>query len=350
MSFAFSSTDPLVALREFCATLARLHKEAGGPSVPALHVDKTVPLRRAQIYATFGGTIKKPPAWPVVKALAERCVAYAADRGAALSVSTDLRAWEGEHRRLEQLWEPRTQAQRSIDTVAGRQGKAPGQVLTVQEIIYYRVPDGTRRRRIGIVTGGIREVRCANVWVNSENTEMEMARVHEFSISAIIRYEGATWDARGRVAEDLIADELAAKVAGHRPVEPGSVVVTGAGQLWTRNGVRHVIHAAAVRGEPGSGFQPMIEIGRCVGNAMRAAEFLDLPDAEPVRILFPLLGTGTAGGNLTRTAETLVHGALNYLRTVETSRIETVLFLAYTDLERKACERALRTAGLRSEP
>ncbi|MET0492739.1 MAG: hypothetical protein ABW000_06355 [Actinoplanes sp.] len=144
---------------------------------------------------------------------------------------------------------------------------------------------------MGIVTGDIRQVRCANVWVNSENTEMEMARVHESSISAIIRYEGARHDARGRIAEDLIADKLAGKIAADRPVEPGSVVYTGAGELRRRNAVRHVLHAAAVHGEPGSGFRPMTEIGRCVTNALLATASLDFPDDEAVTVLFPLLGT-----------------------------------------------------------
>jgi hypothetical protein len=54
----------------------------------------------------------------------------------------------------------------------------------------YRAGVRGEERYIGIVTGDLFRVRCAEVWVNSENTAMRMARVDEFSVSAIIRYQG----------------------------------------------------------------------------------------------------------------------------------------------------------------
>jgi len=351
MSFGISESDSTAALREFCRMLQDLRKAAGGPSVESLGADKTFPLGRAHIYATLAGKIAKPPSWRFVDAFVRKCAAHAAANKINLEIMTDRKEWEHEYKKLTQLWERRVREQHSADSIADRRGKARGRVLTMQDITSYPIQsrdDGTVRR-LGVVTGDIRQVRCANVWVNSENTEMEMARIHEFSISAIIRYEGARHDARGRIAEDIMANELAAKIADQRPVEPGSVVVTGAGQLWQHNGVRYVIHAAAVHGEPGSGFHPMNEIGRCVNNALLAAEHLDVPDGEGVTILFPMLGTGSAGGHLPHTATTLIHAARNYLRATSTSRIGTVLFLAYTDLELNACHGAFRTAGLRPE-
>jgi hypothetical protein len=78
--------------------------------------------------------------------------------------------------------------------------------------------------RIGVVSGSIGRVRFADVWVNPENTDMEMPRIREFSISAIIRYGGARPDQAGRVTEDLIADELSAAVGQHGrwPLAPPS--------------------------------------------------------------------------------------------------------------------------------
>ena len=52
---------------------------------------------------------------------------------------------------------------------------------------------------------------------------------------------------------------------------------------------------------------------------------------------------------MARTATLLIHAARNHLRAASTSRVGTVLFLAYTDLELKACLAACRTAGLRAE-
>jgi O-acetyl-ADP-ribose deacetylase (regulator of RNase III) len=339
------------ALRKFCAMLRDLRKAAGGPTVQSLYADKTFPLRRAHTFATLAGKIHKPPSWEFVKAFVLRCAAHARAHDVDPEITTDLGEWKREHQKLVQLWDRRSQDQRAADSLAGQRGRTAGRVLTMQELTKYPVctaADGTVRR-IGIITGDIRQVHCADVWVNSENTEMEMARVHEFSISAIVRYEGARHDTRGRLAEDLINNELMARVADRRPVEPGSVVVTGAGELWRRNQVRYVIHAAAVHGEPGSGFHPMSEISRCVTNALHAAEQLEVPDGERLTILFPLLGTGSAGGDVARTATLLIHAARNHLRAALTSRVGTVLFLAYTDLELKACLAACRTAGLRAE-
>ncbi|MEV6489828.1 macro domain-containing protein [Actinoplanes sp. NPDC051633] len=330
------------ALRAFSARLKELHRTAGGPSVNSLHADRTFPLRRAHIFATLAGKISQPPTWKFVEAFVQRCARYAQAHNVDLEMSTDLADWEPAYRRLTDLWEMHQREQSSADSFADRYGKARGRVLTVQEITHHIVRDG---RRIGVVTGDIRQVRCANVWVNPESTEMEMARVHEFSISAIIRYQGATHDARGRVAEDLVADELTAKVAGQRPVEPGAVILTHAGRLQELNDVHHVVHVASVHGEPGSGFHPMRDVGRCVTNVLQAVERLEMP----VAVLFPLLGTGNAGGDVGPIATSLVHEACNYLRAAPATRIATVYFLAYTDRELNACQRALKAAGLRPQ-
>jgi transcriptional regulator with XRE-family HTH domain len=65
----------------------------------------------------------------------------------------------------------------------------------------YRVRRGQAsvdNRRIGIITGSIRHVRDADIGVNSENTDMQMSRFEEYTISAIIRYDGARRDSAGR--------------------------------------------------------------------------------------------------------------------------------------------------------
>jgi len=349
MHLDVSASDPSTALRDFCRLLKSLRKAAGGPTVESLDADRTFPLRRAHIYATLGGKIVKPPSWRFVEAFVRKCTAHAVNNGVDVEITTDLKDWQREYNKLVQLWERHKQEQQAADSIDDWHRRTRARVLTMQDLTTYplRTDFDDPVRKVGVITGDIRQVRGPNVWVNSENTEMEMARIHEFSISAIIRYEGARRDSRGRVTEDLIANELTAKVAGHQPVEPGSVVVTGAGELWRRNGVRYIIHVAAVHGAPGSGFHPMNEIGRCVTNVLDAAEHLDLPDGERITILFPLLGTGSAGGHLLRTSTLLIHAARNYLLRASTTQIETVLFLAYTDLDLRACNQAFRGAGLR---
>src|SRR5215204_2563325 len=49
-------------------------------------------------------------------------------------------------------------------------------------------------KRLSVITGDIRERRDIDVWVNSENTNMQMSRFYDRSLSAVIRYEGAEKD------------------------------------------------------------------------------------------------------------------------------------------------------------
>jgi DNA-binding SARP family transcriptional activator/O-acetyl-ADP-ribose deacetylase (regulator of RNase III) len=195
-------------------------------------------------------------------------------------------------------------------------------------------------RHLGIVTGPIEHVRFADVWVNSENTDLQMSRFTEFSISAIIRYYGARRDPAGSVLEDLIADELSRAVQ-HTPVAPGTAVVTGAGFLAAANNVRHVVHVAAVQGEPGAGFRPVRDLGRCVRNGLTAAEALATTDERVRSVIFPLLGTGVGGGPPARIAPVMVAAALDHFAGLPDAVLRTVWFLAYDRTERAALLTAL---------
>ncbi|WP_238006768.1 macro domain-containing protein [Dactylosporangium sp. AC04546] len=194
---------------------------------------------------------------------------------------------------------------------------------------------------LGIRPGRIMRVHDVDIWVNSENTDMEMARFNEFSISSIIRYNGARRDAAGHVVDDVIADALAKAVDGRRPVAPGAAFVTGSGCLAGTNAVRWIIHVAAVQGEPGAGFRQVRRVGVCVANALAQAERLAREDAEVRTILFPMLGTGGAGAPVAATAAELVDAAVFHLTATPASRLRGIYFLAFTDAERSALDQAL---------
>ncbi len=88
-------------------------------------------------------------------------------------------------------------------------------VLQHREVLRYRLPRRLTQssprldnKRIGMITGDIVYVEHVDVWVNPENTRMEMARVHEDSVSASIRYHGGKRNARGNLTRDLIGDMI----------------------------------------------------------------------------------------------------------------------------------------------
>ncbi|HYQ63654.1 TIR domain-containing protein [Actinophytocola sp.] len=195
--------------------------------------------------------------------------------------------------------------------------------------------------RIGVLPGTIRRVRAVDIWVNSENTEMRMARHTEFNVSAIIRYFGAVRDETGAVVEDLVADELDAKVASRRPVAPGTVITTTAGMLATTHNVRYIMHVAAVHGEPGAGFRQVHDIGWCVSNVLVQAEGL-AGSTDSNSILFPLLGTGVAGASVTATTRSMVLAALDHLAQHPETRLRRIYFLAYNQHEKSTLDEVLR--------
>jgi O-acetyl-ADP-ribose deacetylase (regulator of RNase III) len=194
---------------------------------------------------------------------------------------------------------------------------------------------------IGVRDGRIMRVRDVDIWVNSENTEMEMARFNEFSVSGIIRYHGSHRDAAGHVVSDVIAEELARAVGGSRPVAPGSAFVTGAGALAGTNAVRWIIHVAAVHGEPGAGFRQIRHVGMCVANALACAERLAAVDPPTRTILFPMLGAGVAGASLTTTAVELVGAAADHIAATPSTRLSGIYLLGFTEQERVALAGAL---------
>jgi O-acetyl-ADP-ribose deacetylase (regulator of RNase III) len=198
-----------------------------------------------------------------------------------------------------------------------------------------------RSKQIALITGDIQKVKVADIWVNSENTNMQMARFHERSISAIIRYYGAKRDNVGNVTEDVIANELAEVMGNNVYVQPATVLVTGVGELHRTHNVKKIFHVASVYGQVGVGYKPIDNIEFCVTNALQRADSEELKSLGLKSILFPLMGTGIAKGNLKEIAEKLLQAAIEHMETTEDSTIEVVYFLMWKDIELDTCKAIL---------
>jgi O-acetyl-ADP-ribose deacetylase (regulator of RNase III) len=200
------------------------------------------------------------------------------------------------------------------------------------------------KKRISLITGDLREWRDIDVWVNSENTNMQMARFYDKSMSAMIRYEGAEKDENEEVVEDTIANELTALLRGRQSVTPGTIYVTGSGALAKSKGVKKIFHAATVYGVPGSGYQSIRDVEKCVTNALRRMDHEQYKDDNLRSIVFPMMGTGQGGGKVADLAPRLVQAALSYLVTNPDSRVETVYFSTWNYLDLEACMAALKAS------
>lgn len=205
-------------------------------------------------------------------------------------------------------------------------------------------------KQIGIITGELRGIKDVDVWVNSENTNMQMARFYERSVSGTIRYYGAKRNQAGHVIDDILANELEAIVGKNAYVSAATVIATSAGQLQASNNVKRIFHAAAVNGQIGIGFMPINNVDVCIENALTLADSDEQKGANLRSILFPLMGTGQGGGKLQETVNSLIATAVSYLENKPDSVIEQVYFLCLTEGDLWACQWAFEQAGLKLKP
>jgi O-acetyl-ADP-ribose deacetylase (regulator of RNase III) len=226
---------------------------------------------------------------------------------------------------------------------------------------------GAPGKRIGLVTGNLRHTNLSakllrqpiDIWVSSENINMEMARPYEASVSGLIRYLGAQKDETGAIVQDVVAKELYAKMKGRQLVNPGEVVPTGAGRLADTHNVKQIFHAAAVYGVVGTGYHPIVQIEQCITNALARVDLeakmaakggRQRAEAESESILFPLMGTGTARAEIIQSARRQLQAAIGYLRSrAEFTQVKRVYFLAPTEVHRAGLRVALAELGV-TEP
>lgn len=198
----------------------------------------------------------------------------------------------------------------------------------------------TPTRVIGLITGNLEGVRVADIWVNSENNNMQMSRWYEGTISGMIRYLGARKDEGGEIIEDgdIIARELKEKMGKRTRVEPTTVFVTSPGELARRPyNVKALIHIATVQGAPGKGYRAIENLEDCVSKVLQQAESDNSLLEGCKSIVFPLLGSGHGQADIGAVADKLLTRAINELASNPNGRIECIYFLVWTNLHFETC-------------
>jgi O-acetyl-ADP-ribose deacetylase (regulator of RNase III) len=220
------------------------------------------------------------------------------------------------------------------------------QTTPIHETKIYRYKLAAGGQEIRLITGDLQDVNCIDGWVSSENTNMEMARYYERSISGVIRYLGAKKNRAGQVVDDTIAKLLREEVGENANVPAGTVIVTGAGELEKTHNVKRIFHAAAVFGQVGQGFRPITDVTKCIPNAFAAASSAELKDVGIRSILFPLMGTGQGGGKPQDVAHLLINKAISCLKANQNAPLKEVYFLCWTEKDLESCRWALKQIGL----
>lgn len=188
---------------------------------------------------------------------------------------------------------------------------------------------------LGIIKGDLVDIDMVDVWVNPESTRMDMARIHDATVSAFIRYHGAKKDPQGNVIDDLVHQALLKRVLRSN-VEAGRVIVTRPGELRRMN-VRAIFHVAAQHGEPCNGYHTIRSYTSVVSNALETMDELNekfwkrwmtLGETRALKsIVFPLLGVHSRDLDAIEVTENLVREARKYLTLWPDTQIQAVYFL-----------------------
>ncbi len=184
----------------------------------------------------------------------------------------------------------------------------------------YRLP-GNAKCRITLITGSIEYVQDIDVVVSSENTDFQLARFYDPSISGTLRYLDAEKDPGGTVIKhDSLNESLQRTIKElgiHVPVQPGVIIASRTNQLQEQ-GIKFVFHLATVRGTLGRGYRTAIDrIDACIANTY--TKFAELSAQNELHsILFPLLGAGTAKDDPVESAKNLMKAIMREMSQAKT--------------------------------
>lgn len=215
------------------------------------------------------------------------------------------------------------------DHLARRRAERTGDTTT------YSFKHLKSRRQIDIISGNIIDVQGIAVWVNPENTHMQMDRFFGRSISAAIRWYGAVRrkTTRGEIVEsDTIAEELRRKLDRRTFVDLKEIIETGPGEL-AQKGVRRIYHVAIAEGFYEQGLRTNTATLRdCMKLVLERLEaqnrFKLAPDTS---ILVPMIGTGLGGLPVRTVAPALIETAIEYLDRTPQTRLQRICFNAYSN-------------------
>ena len=213
----------------------------------------------------------------------------------------------------------------------------------------FYLKSGSKQIAVHVASGDMFRIRNVDVFVNSENDYMQMARVFESkTISASLRRMGSR--IRDGRYEDTIQQELDLQLVNRsRPVQYGEVFATSAGGpgsvLAKDNRARYIFHVAAVQAVPAEArlapFKQSFQIEACARSVLAKVAEVNLAngiisqpgtaqrleqetraaagDSSIRSIVFPLFGTGQGGSTVTEVLGPMFDGMLAALTDDEAS-------------------------------
>ena len=210
-------------------------------------------------------------------------------------------------------------------------------------------------KRIGYFCGDIGLVKGIDIWVNSENTNMQMDRLFGDSMSARIRTLGARFENLSLI-EDTIQVALLSSLGIGSEIEPGNTLDTTAGALEHSHKVQRLLHVSSVKAQETRDGQRRVTtdittVHKCLQSALARCRRMHsawLPRRSMSSIVFPIIGAGQAGLKAEEVVNAMVPMIVDHMRTAADCPLKQIYLLAYSPLEIEICDRILsRHDGLR---
>jgi len=249
-----------------------------------------------------------------------------------------------------------------------------------QDYAIYALEKYEHHCKIHIAAGNIVDMKNIDVFVNSENDYMQMARAFESTtVSSTLRYQGSLI-IDGELRDDSVQDELnfiSNKRFSRRPVPEGVVIATSSGhpegELYQNNQAYYIFHASTVT-VVGYGThretQPIhvTTVKKCVKDALKKTvnevdkvKGIISPENTPQRIkqeeraavqydpissiIFPLFGTGHAKRPTQQAAEPIVEAFFEFLRENPQTKLQKIYLCIHYHEELEIIDGILKNKG-----
>jgi len=193
--------------------------------------------------------------------------------------------------------------------------------------------------------GNVDKIKDVQIWVNPENTDMQMDRYAGGSISAVIRYLGALKFENGDIKEDVVAEDLNRKRRGARQARIGTTHVTNSGALQSTHGVYKIFHVATVDSMPGvQAYQPSAEPEKVQLATRRVLEKIHSESQKLIlrnytSALLPMLGAGDQGLTVETAFPKILDGLFEFIDAHLDTSLQEIHLSAFTTRDAQiACE------------
>ena len=205
----------------------------------------------------------------------------------------------------------------------------------------FNLPDINTKTHIRLRRGDIKEINNVSIWVNSENSLMEMDQFVGKSISSRVRSLGAKQNENRELEIDLVGDALRREYYKRGAVKVRDILITTPGELRRPPyNVKELLHVASVEGKVGVEVKTKLEDVRpCVLAVLIKAEKRNLRKCTVMQssqrrsILLPMIGAGNGGLEFEKVFQKTVQAVISYVKKIPDTTLREIHLAVFKECE-----------------